>query len=336
MKSNNDKAPTRPARAIGRREFLCDAIGAGAGLAAAGAVQQTAAADADPLPTRVLGRTGEKVTILGLGTAPIGEGPVEVQEAARIFGAVMDRGVSYIDTARGYGNAEEALGLLVPKRRDELFLVTKCWTDSAAGAEKSLGESLRRLKTDHVDLCHIHHIGGKDVDKVLAPDGILAYLLKQKEAGKIRFIGISGHARASRFLRLIETGQIDVVMTILNYADRNTYEFESKVLPAARRRNLGVVAMKAYVGIKGGFPNHRRGHVGCVTEPARLPQALAYALDLPGVSAAVVGPYTMEQAVQNVQFAREYRPLTDTQRDELLALGKRLAPTLGPRYGPVA
>ena len=72
----------------------------------------------------------------------------------------MDRGVNYIDTARGYGNAEQALGHLVPKRRDKLFLVTKCWTDSAAQAEKSLSESLRQLKTDHVDLCHIHHIGG--------------------------------------------------------------------------------------------------------------------------------------------------------------------------------
>jgi len=134
---------------------------------------------------------------------------------------------------------------------------------------------------------------------------------------------------------LIETDQIDVVMTILNYADRNVYDFESQVLPAARKRNLGVVAMKAYVGIKGGFPNHRRGHVGCVTEPELLSQAMAYALDLPGVSAAVVGPYTVEQAVQNAEFARQYKPLTDQQRENLLALGRKLAPGLGPRYGPV-
>jgi predicted aldo/keto reductase-like oxidoreductase len=289
-----------------------------------------------PLPTRVLGRTGARVSILGLGTAPVGEGPPNVQEAVKIFGAALDAGVTYVDTARGYGNAEEALGYLLPKRRDDLFVVTKCWTDSAAEAEKSLSQSLKLLKTDHVDLVHIHHIGGKDVDKVLAKDGILNYLLKQKEVGKLRFIGISGHARASRFLRLIETDQIDVVMTILNYADRNIYQFESKVLPAARTRNLGVVAMKAYVGIKGGFPNHRKGHVGCVTKPELLNQALAYALDLEGVSAAVVGPYTVEQAVQNVEFARRYRPLTDQQREDLLALGRQLAPGLGPRYGPVA
>jgi predicted aldo/keto reductase-like oxidoreductase len=333
--SRDNRAAAQAAKPIGRREFLRHTVHAGAGLAVAGAVEPTAAAESEALPTRILGRTGQPVTILGLGTAPIGEGPVGVQEATKIFGQVMDRGVNYIDTARGYGNAEEALGYLVPKRRDDLFLVTKCWTDSAAGAEKSLSESLRRLKTDHVDLCHIHHIGGKEVDKVLAKDGILNYLLRQKEAGKIRFIGMSGHARSSRFLRMLQTDQIDVVMTILNYADRNTYEFESKVLPAARQREVGVVAMKVYAGIKGGFPNHRRGHVGCVTEAARLPQALAYALDLEGVSVAVIGPYTLEQAIENVELARRYAPLTDPERAELLAYGDSLASTLGPRYGPV-
>jgi aryl-alcohol dehydrogenase-like predicted oxidoreductase len=320
---------------LSRRTFLKTSA-AGAAAFAGAIVIPAGESIAGPLPTRLLGRTGEKVTILGLGTAPVGEGPPNVQEAVKVFGAALDAGVTYVDTARGYGNAEEALGHLLPKRRDNLFVVTKCWTDSAAGAEKSFSESLRRLKLDYVDLVHIHHIGGKDVDKVLAKDGILNYLLKQKEKGKLRFIGISGHASASRFLRLIETDQIDVVMTILNYADRNIYEFESKVLPAARKRNLGVVAMKAYVGIKGGFRNHRRGHVGCVTEPKLLPQALAYPLDLNGVSAAVVGPYTVEQAIQNVQFARQYKPLTDAQRKSLLALGRELAPGLGPRYGPVA
>jgi aryl-alcohol dehydrogenase-like predicted oxidoreductase len=93
--------------------------------------------------------------------------------------------------------------------------------------------------------------------------------------------------------------------------------------------------MKVYVGIKGGFPNHRRAHVGCVTEPDRLPQALAYALDLEGVSSAIVGPYTMEQAMANVELARGYQPLNASQRDALLAYGRQLAPEIGPRYGPI-
>jgi len=319
-----------------RRAFLQKTALTGAGLAMGVAGGQAGASAGSDLPTRVLGRTGAKVTILGLGTAPIGEARGDVDEAAKIFAEVIDRGVNYVDTARIYGIAEEALSQILPTRRDNVFLVTKCWTDSAARAQESFETSLRTLKTDHVDLVHIHHVGGKDVEKVLAKDGILEYLLKQKEAGKTRFIGMSGHARPPRFVEMLQTDQVDVVMPVMNYADRNIYDFESKVLPECRKRNVGVVAMKVYAGIKGGFPNHRRGWVGCNTPPEMLSQALAYALDLDGVSVANIGPFTMEQAIQNVELAKQYEPLTDSQREELLAFGKQLAPTLGPRYGPVA
>jgi predicted aldo/keto reductase-like oxidoreductase len=334
----SDPATSRqipPRTVIGRREFLKKTALAGAGIALAAAPDLFASEQQD-LATRVLGRTKQKVSILGLGTAPVGEGPIGVAEGIRIFGEALDRGITYVDTARIYGNAEEILGHLVPKRRDKLFLVTKVSTHTADEAESSLNESLRRLKTDHLDLVHIHSIGGKNIDRVLAKDGVLEYLLKQKETGKVRFIGISGHNRPPNFVRMIKTDQIDVIMCVMNHADRNIYDFESKVLPEAKKRNVGCVAMKVYAGIKGGFRNHRHGYVGCATEPARLPQAMAYALDLPSVSVAVVGPYTVEQAIQNVQFARSYKPLSKQQQDSLLEYGKKLAPDLGPRYGPVA
>ncbi len=320
---------------VSRRNFIEKALLAGAGLTFSRGYHGFGAQPDGPIPTRILGRTKAKVTILGLGTAPIGEARIDKGEAEKIFGEVMDRGVNYIDTARIYGHAEEVLGQLVPSRRDKLFLVSKVWVDNPEAAEKALSESLRTLKTDHLDLLHIHHIGGKDVNKVLAKDGLLDYMLKQKQAGKIRFIGISGHAGASRFLRVLETGQIDVMMTVLNYADRNIYEFESKVLPACRKDNVGVVAMKVYAGIKGGFPNHRKGWVGCATPPERLQKAMAYALDLEGVCVANVGPFTLEQALQNIEFARAYKPLTEAERTELVAFGKELAPKLGARYGAV-
>ncbi len=342
MNSTHNHKPCRESadatldrRGVNRREFLKKATLAGTGLAMTAVAQNAFAAPSDGLRKRVLGRTGEKVTILGLGTAPIGEGPVEAQEAARIFGEVLDRGVNYVDTAHIYGNAEEALGLVLPKRRDKLFLVTKVSTHTAEGAERSLAESLRRLKTDHIDLVHIHSIGSKKIDRVLAKDGALAYLLKQKQAGRIRFIGISGHNRPPNFVRMVKTGRIDVVMCVMNYADRNIYGFEQKVLPECRKQNVGVVAMKVYAGIKGGFPNHKKGYVGCATTPELLPHAMAYALDLEGVSLAAVGPYTLEQAIQNVEFARKYAPLTPDERASLLARGQALAATLGPRYGPV-
>ena len=182
---------------------------------------------------------------------------------------------------------------------------------------------------------HIHSIGSKNIDRVLANDGVLNFLLKQKEKGKIRFIGTSGHNRPANFVRMIKTDQIDVVMCVMNYADRNIYDFESIVLPEARKRNVGCVAMKVYVGIKGGFRNHRKGYVGCVTETANMPHAISYALDLEGVSVAVVGSYTVEHSIQNVDFARKYKPLSMEQYNGLMELGKKLAPDLGPRYGPV-
>jgi uncharacterized protein len=320
---------------ISRRAFLRRTAWASAGFAVVSARVQGWAAAEGPLPTRVLGRTGARVTILGLGTAPVGEARIDPAEAERIFGETMDNGVNYIDTAYIYGHAEEILGKLVPTRRDRLFIATKVWTDSWAKAEEMLEESLRRMGTDYADLVHIHHMGGKEVDKVLADDGVLACLLKQKERGKLRFIGLSGHARPARFLEVLKTGQIDVVMPVMNYADRNIYNFEDTVLADCRQRNVGVVAMKVYVGIKGGFPNHRNAGVGCVTPHELLPQALAYALDLEGVSSAVIGPFTLKQALENVKFARAYQPLTTDQRTKLLAYGRELAPGLGPRYGPV-
>ncbi|MHC4071473.1 MAG: aldo/keto reductase [Planctomycetota bacterium] len=325
----------KPYKEMDRREFLRKAGAAGAGLILAAASQPISAQATDTLPRRVLGRTKEKVSILGLGTAPVGEGPVGVQDGIRIFSEAINRGVTYIDTAKIYGNAEEILGHIIPRRRDELFVVTKVSTDNAKKAESSLNESMRLLKTEQIDLVHIHSVGGKNIDRVLANDGALNYLLKQKEVGKIRFIGISGHNRPPNFVRMLETGQIDVVMCVMNYADRNIYDFESKVLPEAKKRNVGCAAMKVYAGIKGGFRNHRSGYVGCVTEPARLPDAMSYALDLEGVSVAVVGPYTVEQSIQNVQFARKYKPLSAERRDSLLEYGRKLAPSLGPRYGAV-
>ena len=334
MKKPSTESTNVSIQQMTRRDFLKKVVCVGTGLAL-GTPRGVFGESAGGLPQRVLGRTKQKVSILGLGTAPIGEGPIGVEEGVKIFGEVLDRGVTYVDTARIYGNAEEILGHLVPKRRDKLFLVTKVSTDSAAGAERSLTQSLRTMKTDHLDLVHIHSIGSKNVDRVLAKDGALEYLLKQKEKGIVRFIGISGHNGAANFVRMLETDQIDVLMCVLNYADRNIYNFDERVLPTARKHNVGCVAMKVYAGIKGGFPNHRKGYVGCATEPRNLPKALSYALDLEGVSVAVIGPYTLEQAKQNVEFAKNYKPLSEEERKSLIEVGTELAKGLGPRYGRV-
>jgi predicted aldo/keto reductase-like oxidoreductase len=333
MDKSTDGLRDSLSRETSRREFLKRIGWLGAGLAVGGSRGSFGQSTAS-LPKRILGRTKEKVSILGLGTAPVGEGPIGVEEGIRIFGEAIDLGVTYVDTARIYGNAEEILGHLVPKKRDKLFVATKVSTERAEVAERSLNESLRKLRTDYIDLVHIHSVGSKNVDRVLGKGGALEYLLKEKERGKIRFIGISGHNKPDNFVRMLKTDQIDVVMCVMNYADRNIYNFEGKVLPTARKHNVVCVAMKVYAGIKGGFPMHRSGWVGCATEARYLPHALRYALDLDGVSVAVVGPYTVEQVRKNVEFARNYTPLSEEERDSLMKYGKELAGKLGPRYGP--
>ena len=151
----------QPAGHIGRRTFLksAGAVGIGIGLGALGHAASTA--PDGPLPTRILGRTKQKVSILGLGTAPVGEGPVDVQEGMKIFGEAIDRGVTYIDTARIYGNAEEILGHLIPKKRDKLFIVTKIPTNKEEWSEPKswrakLEEQLGRLDTEYIDLLLFH------------------------------------------------------------------------------------------------------------------------------------------------------------------------------------
>ena len=167
---------------MSRREWLADGAKAGLGAAAlgfgvgagcqgpGGSLEERPPGpddDLGPLPTRLLGRTGERVTILGLGTACMGEGPQSTDECVRVFSEAIDRGVRYVDTARIYRNAETALGQVLRTRREEVFLVTKCMTDSREEAQKSFETSLRELQVESVDLLHLHSTGGRDIDQVL-------------------------------------------------------------------------------------------------------------------------------------------------------------------------
>jgi predicted aldo/keto reductase-like oxidoreductase len=241
-----------------------------------------------------------------------------------------------IDTARAYGKAEEAIGLALGAQREQVFLATKVWADTAEEAQKSLDESLRLLKTDHVDLVYVHSIGDRDVEKVMSPQGSLGYLLQQKQQGKTRFVGISGHSRPAAFLPLLETQQIDALLVAMNFVDRYTYGFEEKVLPIAVQQNLGVTCMKVFGGMKGGFPAADGPNTGPEVDAQHLQLAVRYALGLPGVSTLVIGPHTVEQLRQNVAFVAGYQPLTADEARQLNQLGRRLATTWGPHYGPAS
>ena len=338
----NKPASTR----LGRREFLTS-LGAIASATALGAPQLLAALNPDAgknasgIPQRILGRTGAKITILGLGSAPIGHSMPGAAVGIPVYRAALEAGINYVDTARIYDDAEQYLGELMPQWRDKIFLTTKAWPggdDPKAAAERmrlSFEESLRLLRTDHVDLLHIHSANDSDPAMILASGGPLEFARKMKEKGLTRFIGITGHNRPARFAPVLDTGEIDVLMTALNFADYHQYPFEETILPIARKHKCGILAMKVFGGHINGFPGYKnRG-------PSRMPKeflenSLRYSLGIEGVAGAVVGVYGVEEVRQNVEWVKHWKRLGKKEVAALREEGKKLVSTWGPRFGPLA
>jgi uncharacterized protein len=332
---------------LDRRTFL-RGMGALAGATAlsatatwAGALNAEAGKNEAGIPLRVLGRTGEKITILGLGTAPVGQSKPGPAQGVAVFRAALEAGVNYVDTAHNYDDAEDYLGELVPRYRDKIFLATKALPHSddpraaAAEMQAQFEQSLRRMKTSHVDLLHIHSIGDKPPEMILAPGGPMDFVKKMKEKGLARFIGVTGHNHVPRFAALIETGLVDVIMVALNFADFHQYHFEEQILPVARRHGCGILAMKVFGGhCKAPDGYARRGP--SMMPAALLPDAMRYSLGIEGVAATVIGPYAVEEVNQNVAWARNYAPLSPRESAALREKGAALAAEWGPRFGPVA
>jgi predicted aldo/keto reductase-like oxidoreductase len=312
---------------ITRRKLLGMAAVAGLGAAA------HAEAAAAELPKRTLGRTGYKTTLLGLGMAPIGMGGHTAAEAERLVHEALDLGVNYVDVAPNYANAEEKLGPVMKTRRADAFLVTKVESQKKDGILEQIQNSLRLLKTDHVDAVHLHNLGDFNLKEVFEDEnGGLAGLREAKRRGYLRFFGVSGHMRPGKFTEAISTGEIDLVMPAMNFVDRHTYNFEEKVLATARKHNTAVVAMKVLGGA-----------IGMVYErptPAMLAahyeSAIRYALGLDGVSAVILGLRDSAEIRKAVATVQAYRPLEAGELETLLARGKQMASEWGAHFGPVA
>ena len=226
-----------------RRQFLKTAT------ATAALASTAVAAPAKPakLPQKVLGKTGVSVPVLGLGTAPGGFLPEK--DAVTLYHACVDAGVTYLDTAPelgGYGKAQVYLGQVLKERRKEAFVVTKCFEPNGEKALELLKQNLRELQIEQADLVYAHSIGDDKMtpDKIYAADGVCKALEKAKRDGLTRFVGVSGHNRPERFLTALKEWDFDVMMNAVNLVDRHTYAFEDVVWPAARKQNVGLVAMK--------------------------------------------------------------------------------------------
>jgi uncharacterized protein len=294
-----------------RREFLLEAATASFALTtlAGDVFASHQAAGATGLPTRVLGRTGERVSILCLGGWHIGSVKDDA-EAIRIMHTAVDQGLTFFDNCWDYhdGGAEEIMGrALTGGRRDKVFLMTKNCERDYAGSMTCLDDSLRRLKTDRIDLWQFHEIiYDNDPDWVFEKGGLRA-AVEARKAGKVRYIGFTGHKDPRIHLAMLgKPFDWDTCQFPVNVLDLHYRSFQKQVLPVCLKNKVGAIGMKGFGG-----GNGIARQAGLTPE-----EAYRYALSQP-VASQVVGMTTLEQLEQNIKLAREFTPLSDAEQSKL-------------------
>jgi predicted aldo/keto reductase-like oxidoreductase len=309
--------------ALTRRDFLQDTGKAGLGMAVGAAalggqnervppspaplaVQNTA-----PIPQRTLGKSGAKVSILGVGGHHLGD-IKDLTDAVSLVHEALDAGITFFDNCWEYhnGKSEAWLGTALKGRRDQAFVMTKVCTHGREGrlGLQMLGESLRRLQTDHLDLWQIHAVSyDSDPDLAYARDGILDAMEKAKKQGKVRFVGFTGHRDPDFHLRMLAGGfPFDTVQMPLNPFDANFYSFEKQVLPEAQKRGVSVLGMKPL----GGTADAIKKNVLTAEEMLR------YAMSLP-VLTTICGMDSLDVLRKNIAVARGFQPMSAGEMDAL-------------------
>jgi len=260
---------------------------------------------------RTLGRTGERVSAIGLGGAHAGR-PQDPAETTRIIRAAIDGGITFMDNCWDYqlGQAEVRMGeALRDGYRQKVFLMTKIDAHYAEVAAEQIDQCLARLQTDYLDLVQIHEvIRPDDPEKVFAPRGTMEALLAARQAGKIRYIGFTGHKDPDIHLKMVNMGfDWDTVQMPLNCVDTHHRSFERIVLPTLVERNIGVLGMKplaAGEAVKSGT--------------ATAEECLRYAMSLP-TSVVITGCDSMEILEQALRVWRNFKPMSAEEMDALRA-----------------
>ena len=280
------------------------------------AAQSTAA-----MPKRKLGSTGVEVSLVGLGGFHIGL-PKEDAESIRIVRSALDRGINFLDNCWDYndGKSEERMGkALLDGYRSKAFLMTKLDGRTKKAAADQLEQSLRRLRTDHVDLVQVHEvIRMTDPARAFDADGCIAAMIDAKKAGKVRFIGFTGHKDPEIHLAMLKAAddhgfRFDTVQMPLNVMDAHYNSFEKKVLPVLVQKNIGVLGMKSLgsgIILKSGA--------------VQAPECLRYSMTLP-TSVVITGCDTMGILDQAIKAAIEFKPMNEAEVAGLLSRTKPFA-----------
>jgi aryl-alcohol dehydrogenase-like predicted oxidoreductase len=272
----------------------------------------------DSLPRRALGATGVQVTQMGMGGGHFaGRNPVDA-DAVRVVQAAIDHGIRFVDTAWDYGlgRSEELIGQAIHSQRSDVFLMTKVCARDRAGALTNLEDSLRRLRTEVIDLWQFHEINyATDDELILAADGAAEAAQQALRDGKVRFVGVHRSQGPDYLLAMLghefPWSTVQMPVTVL---DTHYKSFIKKVLPEAQRRNVGVIGMKA-LGGRGQFLTHAG---------VTLAECLRFALSQP-ISTLVSGITTLEEVAQNTAVARDFVPMTAAEQEQLLARVRAVA-----------
>ena len=267
------------------------------------------------MPMRMLGRTGIEVSLIGLGGWHLGFDYLDEELSIRIIRTAIDSGINFMDNCWDYneGASETRMGkALRDGYRDRVFLMTKIDGRTKEDAAKQLDESLRRLDTDHIDLVQHHEIlRFEDPHRIFDDEGANAALIEARAAGKIRFIGFTGHKDPRIHLYMLEVARqngfvFDTVQMPLNVMDAHYRSFQKMVLPELVKQNIGVLAMKTLAN-------------GAILKSQTVTaiECLQYAMNLP-TSVVITGCESMENLEQALTAARTFKPMTDEQVKTLL------------------
>jgi predicted aldo/keto reductase-like oxidoreductase len=264
---------------------------------------------------RPLGKTGEKVSILCLGGWHIGD-VKDDKEAIRIMHAAIDEGLTFFDNAWDYhdGHSEEIMGQALAQdgKRHQVFLMTKNCARDARGTRQHLEDSLRRLRTDRLDLWQFHEINYDNDPEWILERGALAEALKAQKEGKVRFLGFTGHKSPHIHLLMLDKHRWDTVQMPINVCDYHYRSFARQVVPEANRRGIAPLGMKSL----GGGAQYKGRLV--VEKVCSAEEARRYALSQP-IASLVVGIDSMKVLQQDIALARSFKPLSEGEMKGLLA-----------------
>lgn len=295
-----------------RRTFFGSAF---AGLAATAYPGRPPKSKSGGIPQRTFGKTGVKVTIIGQagGRFPL----ITFDEARAITLRAYDLGINYFDTSIDYwgGRSEEVYGAVLPPFRKHIFLTTKANERTRAGAEAELETSLKRLRTDYIDLWQMHALNEKEeVDQIFGPGGAIEAFEAAKKAGKCRFIGFTGHHDPHVHLAMLHAyDKWDSILMPLNIADAHYLSFQKLTLPLAAERGMGIQGMKNFANAK-------------LMQEFSARECLNYVLSLP-VSCTAIGCTTLGQLEDDVRIAQQFKPFSP---DEMEDLRRRAQGIAGP------